>query len=74
MPKPAGNADGTQPTSMTATAPTVVRRRRSWLHLDAPGCRRTLSVLWRADAYLLAAARALTEFAVGYFQTWRGDA
>jgi DNA-binding transcriptional LysR family regulator len=46
----------------------------SWLHLDAPGCRRTLSLVWRADAYLSAAARALAEFAVGYFRTWRGDA
>jgi DNA-binding transcriptional LysR family regulator len=46
----------------------------SWLHLDAPACRRTLSLVWRADAYLSAAARALAEFAVGYFRTWRGDA
>jgi DNA-binding transcriptional LysR family regulator len=46
----------------------------SWLQLDAPGCRRTLSLVWRADAYLSAAARALAEFAVGYFRTWRGDA
>ena len=49
-----------------------------WLHLDAPGldvpCRRTLSLVWRADAYRPAAARALTEFAAGYFRTWRGDA
>jgi len=42
-------------------------------HLDAP-CRRTLSLVWRADAYRPAAARALTEFAAGYFRTWRGDA
>ena len=49
-----------------------------WLHLDAPHldvpCRRTLSLVWRADAYRPAAARALTEFAAGYFRTWRGDA
>ena len=49
-----------------------------WLHLDAPDldvpCRRTLSLVWRADAYRPAAARALTEFAAGYFRTWRGDA
>ena len=44
-----------------------------WLHLDTP-CRRTLSLVWRADAYRTAAARALTEFAAGYFRTWRGDA
>jgi DNA-binding transcriptional LysR family regulator len=44
-----------------------------WLHLDVP-CRRTLSLVWRADAYRPAAARALTEFAAGYFRTWRGDA
>jgi len=44
-----------------------------WLHLDVP-CRRTLSLIWRAGAYRPAAARALTEFAAGYFRTWRGDA
>ncbi len=46
----------------------------SRLHLDAPGCRRTLSLVWRADAYLPVAARTLAEFAVVYFRTWRGDA
>ena len=49
-----------------------------WLHLDTPDldipCRRTLSLVWRADAYRPAAARALAEFAAGYFRTWRGDA
>jgi len=44
-----------------------------WLHLDVP-CRRTLSLVWQADAYQPAAARALTEFAAGYFRTWHGDA
>jgi DNA-binding transcriptional LysR family regulator len=44
-----------------------------WLHLDVP-CRRTLSLVWRADAYQPATARAVTEFAAGYFRTWRGDA
>ena len=45
-----------------------------WLHLDVPLDRRTLSLVWRADAYRAAAARALAEFAAGYFRTWRGDA
>jgi hypothetical protein len=49
-----------------------------WLHPDVPGldvpCRRTLSLVWRADAYRPAAALALAEFAGGYFRTWRGDA
>jgi DNA-binding transcriptional LysR family regulator len=49
-----------------------------WLHLDVPHldapCLRTLSLVWRADAYRPAAARALSEFAAGYFRTWRGDA
>jgi DNA-binding transcriptional LysR family regulator len=44
-----------------------------WLHLDVPS-RRTLSLVWRAGAYRPAAARALTEFAAGYFRSWRGDA
>src|SRR5437773_7934175 len=43
-----------------------------WLHLDVP-CQRTLSLIWRADAYRPAAARALTEFAAGYFRGWSGD-
>jgi len=46
----------------------------AWLHLDAPGCQRTLSLVWRADAYLLAAARTLITLATSHFQSWRGDA
>jgi len=46
----------------------------AWLHLGAPGCQRTLSLAWRADARLSAAARALTALATGHFRTWRGDA
>jgi DNA-binding transcriptional LysR family regulator len=40
----------------------------AWLHLDAPGCERTLSVVWRRDAYLSAAARGFRDFAVRYFR------
>jgi DNA-binding transcriptional LysR family regulator len=40
----------------------------AWLHLDAPGCRRTLSVVWRRDAYLSAAARGFRDFAVSHFR------
>lgn len=43
-----------------------------WLHLDAPGCRRTLSAVWREDAYLSAAARAFRDFATGHFRRWPG--
>jgi len=43
----------------------------AWLHLDAPGCRRTLSLVWRTDAYRSAAARAFTGFAAA--RTWPGD-
>ena len=46
----------------------------AWLHLEAPAPRRTLSLVWRTDAYLSAAARALTSFAISHFDTWRGDA
>ena len=35
---------------------------------------RDRSAVWRAGAYRPAAARALAEFAAGYFRTWRGDA
>jgi DNA-binding transcriptional LysR family regulator len=40
----------------------------AWLHLDAPGCQRTLSVVWRRDAYLSAAARGFRDFAVSHFR------
>jgi DNA-binding transcriptional LysR family regulator len=40
----------------------------AWLHLDAPGCRRTLSVVWRRDAYLSAAARGFRDFAINHFR------
>lgn len=39
----------------------------AWLHLDAPGCRRSLRLVWRRDAYLPAPARAFRDAAVGYF-------
>jgi DNA-binding transcriptional LysR family regulator len=39
-----------------------------WLHLRAAGCRRTLSVVWREDAYLSAAARCFLDFAVEHFR------
>src|SRR5262244_2278673 len=64
--------------SAAETAP-VARRLAAdppvaWLHLEGPACRRTLSLVWRADAYLSAAARALISFAISHFDTWRGDA
>jgi DNA-binding transcriptional LysR family regulator len=40
----------------------------AWLYLDAPGCRRTLSLAWREDAYLSAAARAFRDFAIDHFR------
>ncbi|MFJ7212592.1 LysR family transcriptional regulator [Amycolatopsis sp. NPDC098790] len=38
-----------------------------WLHVDAPGCHRTLNLVWRADAYLSVAAERLSGFAAEYF-------
>jgi DNA-binding transcriptional LysR family regulator len=38
-----------------------------WLHLDAPGCQRTLRIAWRRDAYLSAAARQFRDFAASHF-------
>lgn len=48
--------------------PTLARRTASqppiaWLHLDAPGCERTLSLVWREDAYLSTAASCFQDFA-----------
>jgi DNA-binding transcriptional LysR family regulator len=40
----------------------------AWLHLDAPGCQRTLSIVWRRDAYLSAAARGFRDVAVSHFR------
>lgn len=40
----------------------------SWLRLDVPDCHRVLTLVWRADTYLSAAARRLTDFASEYFQ------
>ena len=56
--------------------PAVARKtaehpRVAWLRLDAPGCRRTLSLVWRGDAYLSAAARAFAGFAAA--RAWPSD-
>jgi DNA-binding transcriptional LysR family regulator len=40
----------------------------AWLHLDASGCRRTLSIVWRRDAYLSAAARGFRDYAVSHLR------
>jgi DNA-binding transcriptional LysR family regulator len=45
----------------------------AWLHLDAAGCRRTLSLVWRRDAYLSAAARHFRDFAMGQLRQQPGD-
>jgi DNA-binding transcriptional LysR family regulator len=50
---------------------TAEQPRIAWLHLDAPGGRRTLSLVWRGDAYLSAAARAFTTFAAAH--AWPSD-
>jgi DNA-binding transcriptional LysR family regulator len=56
--------------------PAVARRTAehppvAWLHLDAAGCRRTLSLVWRADAYRSVAARAFAAFADAH--AWPSD-
>ncbi|MHB8293885.1 MAG: LysR family transcriptional regulator [Acidimicrobiales bacterium] len=38
----------------------------AWLHLDAPGCRRFLSLVWREDAYLSDAARSFRDFTTNH--------
>ena len=52
---------------LPAMARRTARPPIGWLHLDEPGCQRTLSMAWRRDAYLSAAARQFRDFAVGYF-------
>jgi DNA-binding transcriptional LysR family regulator len=39
----------------------------AWLRLKAPECRRTLSVVWRNDTYVSAAARHFREFTIDHF-------
>lgn len=43
----------------------------AWLHLDAPGCARTLSVVWNEESYLSAAAERFRDFAIRHFQRVR---
>jgi DNA-binding transcriptional LysR family regulator len=39
----------------------------AWVHLDAPGCERVLTLVWREDAYLSRAAQRFGELAVSWF-------
>lgn len=41
----------------------------AWLQLDVPDCHRILTVVWRSDTYLSAAARRLIDFAGAYYAT-----
>ena len=52
---------------LPAMARRTARPPIAWLHLDAPGCQRTLSIAWRRDAYLSTAARQFRDFAVSHF-------
>ena len=52
---------------LPAMARHTARPPVGWLHLDAPGCQRTLRIAWRRDAYLSAAARQFRDFAVSHF-------
>ncbi|MEU6153541.1 LysR substrate-binding domain-containing protein [Actinosynnema sp. NPDC047251] len=42
--------------------------RGVWLHLDAPDCYRSLTLVWRADAYFSVAAQRLSDFAREHFR------
>src|SRR5262249_58501638 len=39
----------------------------AWLHITEPVCQRTVSLVWREDRYLSAAARRFRQFVVEYF-------
>jgi DNA-binding transcriptional LysR family regulator len=43
------------------------RHAVAWLHLNVPGCRRRLSLVWRRGVYLSAAARAFRDAAAAWF-------
>lgn len=40
----------------------------AWVQLDAPGCERVLTLVWREDAYLSRAAQRFAELAVSWFR------
>ncbi|MGP3975609.1 LysR family transcriptional regulator [Streptomyces sp. 8N114] len=44
------------------------RRPVVFLRIDTPGCYRSLSLVWRQDAYLSAAAQRFSELAVAHFR------
>lgn len=55
-----------------AFLPTSARRASAepevaWLHITEPVCQRTVSLVWREDRYLSAAAHRFRQFAVEYF-------
>jgi DNA-binding transcriptional LysR family regulator len=55
--------------------PAIARQATShppvaWLHLDAAGCQRTLSVVWRQDTYLSIAARHFRDYAASRNLPW----
>lgn len=52
---------------------TAARPPVAWLHLDAPGCRRTLSLVWREGAYLSVAAQRFRELAIQRFRRRPAD-
>lgn len=45
----------------------------AWLRLKTPECQRTLSVVWRQDTYLSAAARRFLDFTIDHFRRQFGD-
>jgi DNA-binding transcriptional LysR family regulator len=47
--------------------------RGAWLYLDAPDCYRSLTLVWRADAYFSTAAQRLSDFARDYFHRMHVD-
>lgn len=46
------------------------RTTASWVDVDTPGCTRTLSAVWRGDAYQSAAAHAFRAHTVKYFKSY----
>jgi LysR family transcriptional activator of glutamate synthase operon len=37
------------------------------LHIEEPGCMRTIGLAWREDRYLSVAARTFRQFVIDYF-------
>ncbi|TVL91958.1 LysR family transcriptional regulator [Streptomyces sp. SAJ15] len=66
----AGLGLGLMPAMARAAQGAVTDAPVGWLHVDHPDCHRTLTLAWRRDGYLSAAARRFRELVVEEFASY----